>query len=1015
MKKLTPLFALTIFFLLFQLSTVKVFSQNAVIKGTVKTVDGKAVDGASVSIKGETSGVITDGNGAFAISVPHGKLIVISGIGYQTVEIKPVFGKELSVELIRANGNLDEVVVVGYGSQKKVNLSGSIVALKGESLARRNTLQTSQALQGMAAGVTVTSNNGKPGKENTSIRIRGIGTINDNNPLVLVDGVASSVDAVDPNDIESISILKDAASSSIYGSRAANGVILITTKRGKSDKVMVTYKGSVGFTKPLNLPKNATAWDYMTLYNEANGNDLRNDAGVAGGAVYSTDKINTWKNATDRDAYPNSDMIRETYKNTAAQTQQYLGFSVGNGKFNSNTSLNFTMQNSNLPNTDYKRYGIRSNNSYTVSKYLEFGFDLSSRNTHINDAAPGTEIEGMLRQPAIYPTRYSNGVWGSSYAGTPHTMQTIFDKLNMRYEDYQEILARIYTKITPFKGMQFLFSYTPKINTDAYKGVTKQTSLYDYKTGVVIYKPSALASMYETRDVTNENDLNALATYTKSIGRHDITLLSGYQYLTNNFNELYGSRQGNNFQQFEEINAYDPTGQITNGYTTQWALQSYFGRLNYAYSGKYLFEANVRYDGSSRFANGYKWGIFPSFSGAWRFSSENFMNNINWLQNGKLRASWGKLGNQSGLGSNYPFAMNIATNRYTVFGGVLNPGYAPVNYALNDITWETTSMIDLGTDLSFFKGKLEVSFDWFKKQTENILLNMAIPGVMGYANSPKQNAGSVENKGYDITISHNNTIGKFYYKVTGILSDVKNQITNLGGLGPQINGTHVLQVGSPIDAYYGLQADGLFPSFKDARTYPVAQFGKLQGGDVRYKDLNADNKITGSDRVVLGNPIPRYTYSLDLYTAYKGFDFALFLQGVGKHDSYDAGWDAYPFQNASTLLVQHLDRWSEANPNPNATTPRLSINQQSNNLQPSSFWLINAAYLRLKNIQLGYTLPAQLVKKAGIADVRFFVSGNNVVTWSKMPVGIDPESPESTNNYVPILSTYTFGVEIEFL
>lgn len=444
-------------------------------------------------------------------------------------------------------------------------------------------------------------------------------------------------------------------------------------------------------------------------------------------------------------------------------------------------------------------------------------------------------------------------------------------------------------------------------------------------------------------------------------------------------------------------------------------MQSYFGRLNYAFAGKYLFEANVRYDGSSRFANGYKWGLFPSFSGAWRFSSENFMQGIKWLNNGKLRASWGELGNQSGLGSNYPFATSIATNQYTVFGGVLNPGYAPINYALNDITWETTSMIDIGTDLSFFKGKLDVSFDWYKKETDNILLNMAIPGVMGYANSPKQNAGSVENIGYDITVSHNNTVGKFFYKVTGILSDVKNQITNLGGLGPQISGTHVRQVGSPIDAFYGLQANGLFPTFKDARAYPVAQFGKLQGGDIRYNDLNADNKITGSDRVILGNPIPRYTYSLDLYSAYGGFDFALFFQGVGKRDSYDAGWDAYPFQNASTALVQHLDRWSEANPNPNAATPRLSINQQSNNLQSSSFWIINASYVRLKNIQLGYNLPGHWVKKAGMSGVRFFANGNNVFTSSKMPVGIDPESPESTNNYVPLIATYTFGVEIRFL
>jgi len=1008
MKRIILLFSL-----IFSFSVL--FAQQKSVSGRVTDESNAPVTGASVVVKGTTIGTITDADGNYKLQVPQSsKFLTFSFIGFEPQEINIADKNSVNVKFRMSSVDLQEVVAVGYGVQKKVNLTGSVASMKGDALAQRSTIQTSQALEGMAAGVTVTSNNGKPGKENTTIRIRGIGTLNDNNPLVLIDGVASSVDAIDPNDIESMSILKDAASSSIYGSRAANGVILITTKRGKTDKVSVTYKGSIGFTKPLTLPKNASAWDYMTLYDEANGNDLRNDAGVAGGTVYGAAKIDAWKNSTDRDAYPSSDMIRETYKNAAAQTQQYLGFSVGNEKFRSNTSLNYTLQNSNLPNTDYKRYGVRTNNSYTVNKYFEFGLDLSTRTTHIDDAAPGTEIEGMLRQPSIYPTRYSNGVWGSSYAGTPHVMQTIFDKLNMRYEDYQETIAKLYTKITPFKGMKFDFSYTPHVSTANYKGVSKTTNLYDYKTGAVIYKSTSLASMYETRDITTENDLNALATYTKSLGKHDFTLLAGYQYLTNNFNELYGTRQGNNFQQFEEINAYDPTGQITNGYSNQWALQSYFGRLNYSFAGKYLFEANVRYDGSSRFANGYKWGLFPSFSGAWRFSSEEFMQDFKWLNNGKLRASWGKLGNQSGLGSNYPFALTIATNQYTVFGGVLNPGYAPVNYALNDITWEATSMIDFGTDLSFFGGKLDVSVDWYKKETDKILLNMAIPGVMGYANSPKQNAGTVENKGYDITISHNNTIGKFYYKVTGILSDVKNQITNLGGLAPQVSGAHVNQVGSPISAFYGLQANGLFNSFTEARAYTVTQFGKLQGGDIRYKDLDADSKITGSDRVVLGNPIPRYTYSLDLYTAYKGFDFALFFQGVGKRDSYDSGWDAYPFQNASTALVQHLNRWSESNPNPNAVTPRLSINQQSNNLQASSFWLVNAAYLRLKNIQLGYTLPGQLVKKAGIAGVRFFANGNNVFTSSKMPVGMDPESPESTNNYVPLLATYTFGVEVKF-
>lgn len=1012
MKKLYLLFFLV-------LSFTVLYAQDKVVTGSVTDENSESLPGVNVIVKGTTVGTITDVDGNFKIAVPGGKsLLQFSFIGFENKDVDVSKTNKITVQLKSSTIGLDEVVAVGYGVQKKVNLSGSIESVKGDALAQRSTIQTSQALQGIAAGVTVTSTNGKPGKEMTTVRIRGIGTINDNNPLVLVDGVSSSLDAVDPNDIESMSILKDAASASIYGSRAANGVILITTKRGKTEKVTVTYKGSVGITTPITLPRNASAWDYMTLYDEANANDLRNDAGVPGGAIYGADKISAWKSATDRDAYPNTDMLRETYKKQVAETKQYIGFSVGNEKFSSNTSLNYTWQDSHIPNSFYKRYGIRSNNSYTASKFVEFGLDISASNSYTEDAA-NSGVEHLMRQPAVYQTRYSNGVWGSNYSGIPHQMQIIFDKLNMRYEDLYETAAKISATIKPFEGMRLDFLYSPKISGGSYKDVTKQAQLYDYKTLQLIYTSPSPGTVTEVRDRTREDDINILANYNKSFGKSDVALLGAFQYLTNSYNYLSAYRQGSNFPQLEEINSFDPTGWTNGGYTTEWALMSYFSRLNYAYAGKYLLEATVRYDGSSRFANGYKWGIFPSFSGAWRFSSENFMQKFNWLDNGKLRASWGELGNQSSFDNNnkpinYPFALTVATNQYAVFGTTLNTGFAPVNYALTDITWESTRMIDFGIDLSFFKGKLGATFDWYKKDTRDVLLNMAIPGVMGYANSPKQNAGSVENKGWDLTLTHSNSIGKFYYKVTGILSDVKNQITNLGGLAPQVNGVHVRQVGSPIDAFYGYQADGLFSSFTEARAYPVAQFGKLQGGDIRYKDLDDDKKITGNDRVILGNPIPRYAYSMDIYTSCKGFDLTLFFQGIAKRDSYVSGWLAYPFQNASTALAQHLDRWNEANPNPNAAYPRLSINQQANNLQASSFWMVNAAYFRLKNVQLGYTLPNRLFKSAGISSVRFYANGTNVFTKSKMPLGMDPESPESVQGSYPLISTYTFGVEVKF-
>lgn len=995
------------------LLSTAMLAQQRTLTGNVTDESGVTLPGVNIVVKGTTIGTITGPDGEFSLDVPEDATeLVVSFIGYTTQEVAITGMTNVSVQLLVDAVGLEEVVVVGYGMQKKINLTGAIESVDGDDIAQRSTIQTSQALQGMAPGVTVTQSEGRPGKENTEIRIRGIGTLNDNNPLVLIDGVASSIDAVDPNDIESMSILKDAASASIYGSRAANGVILITTKRGSTQDVQVTYKGTVGFTEPITMPINAAAWDYMAMYDEANANDLRTDDGTPGGFIYGPDLIQEWENATDRDAYPNSDMLNEAYADKAVQTSHYLSMSLGNEKLKSNTSINYTYQDAHIPNSDYTRYGVRSNNSYTVNKVLEFGFDLSIRN--VDAPFSTTSIQQLYRQPAIYPTRYSNGVWGYNYNRGINGLHAMTEGLSMTYEDWQETLAKLSATITPFSGMRIDFSYAPKLNVYNNKYVGKPAYLYDYITGEVIYEPLAQGSMSERRDRTVEDDINLLLTYAKSANKHDVTVLGGYQYLTNSYNRIQVGRQGNPFPQFEEINSFDPTVQTNSGYTTEWALMSYFGRLNYAYDGKYLLEANVRYDGSSRFAVGYKWGLFPSFSAGWRFSSESFMENVDWLNNGKLRASWGSLGNQSGLGSNYPFALSVETDLYTVFGGELNPGYAPVNYALNNITWESTTMLDFGIDLTMFGGKLNATFDWYKKNTENILLNIAIPGVMGYANSPKQNAGAVENVGWDLSLGHQNTKGDLFYRITGILSDVKNEITDMGGLNPQVSGNNVRQVGDPIDALYGYEADGLFSSFEEARSHEITQWGKLQGGDIRYVDRDTSGTMTGDDRFVFGNPIPRWAFSADLYAAYKGFDLALFIQGIGKRDGYVTGWYAAPFSNASTAFDHHLDAWSESDPNPDATYPRLTINQHQNNTQPSTFWHVSAAYVRLKNVQLGYNLPENVASSIGISGVRIYANIINALTLSKLPIGMDPESPESIHGSYPLIRTYTLGVEVKF-
>ncbi|MGL4853293.1 MAG: SusC/RagA family TonB-linked outer membrane protein [Phocaeicola sp.] len=985
------------------------------VKGIVKDKSGETIIGANVIVKGSARGVITDFEGNFQLEVPTDALLEISYVGYLTQTIKLTSQGFYTILLEEDSKSLDEVVVVGYGVQKKVNLSGAVESLKGEKISQRATIQTSQALQGMVPGVTITTNSGKPGAEGMSVRIRGIGTLNSNDPLVLIDGVTSSLDAIDPNDIENISVLKDAASSSIYGSRAANGVILITTKQGMSEKVNLTYKTSLGITSPVTRIKPVSAWDYMTLYDEASSNDLRTDDGRPGGVLYGPELIETWKNATDRDAYPNSDLWNETFKKSSVQTQHYLGISGGTENFQSNTSINYSWQDALIENTNFARYGLRSNNTYKYNKYLEFSANISLRQSDHEDSAniPGySQVSSLMRHPAIYATKYSNGVWGPNYAGHELDAMRMEEKSAMSYNTYTELLSKLQMTIKPLESLRIDFSYAPKINYREQKNVTKNTYLYDRITGEQIYKSVRNSYITEERWKTREDDINILTNFNETFGKHFLGIMGGFQYIKSSYNSLYAYRDGNEFPQYEEMDSYDRANQRNSGTTTEWALMSYFGRLNYAFSDKYLLEANIRYDGSSRFAKGHKWGLFPSFSAAWRFSSEEFMDNVDWVSNGKIRASWGELGNQDGLGSNYPFALNVSTSQFGAFGNTLTPGYAPVNYALNSITWETTRMINFGIDLGFFNNALNITFDWYKKDTRDMLLTMAIPGVMGYANSPKQNAGSVENKGWDLSVSYSNRAGNVDYRITGVLSDVINKITDLGGLLPQVSGQHVNMVGAPINALYGYLADGYFSSFTEARNSSVTQWGKLQGGDIKYIDVNDNQKMDGDDRAVIGNVIPRWTYSLDFYAGYNGFELSAFFQGVGKRDTYMGGWEAYPF--GEVPLAQHFDRWNEANPNPSARYPRLAINQRANNTQPSTHWLLNASYLRLKNLQFAYNFNSRLFKNNLIKGLRLFANGNNLFTVSNLPLGMDPESPEELQNGYPLVKTYTFGVEVKF-
>ena len=980
------------------------------VKGKVVEPDGTPVIGASVLVPGTTRGTITDVQGEFQINVAAGTALEVSCIGYAT---KTVTAADwMSVILEQDTTNLDEVVVVGYGVQKKVNLTGAVSSVRGEDLAFKNVMSTAQSLQGVAAGLTVTTATGEP--DDATMRVRGIGTLNNNDPLILIDGVAGSMSGLDPNDIESVSVLKDAASAAIYGSRAANGVILITTKHGRSNDLKVTYKGTVSTSRAITLPQLVNAWEYLQMRNDANANDTRKADGTPGGHLWSDQEIQTWKTSTDRDAYPNSNIIEETFK-PATETQHYLGIQTGTEKFSTNTSLNYTWRDGDVKNINFNRYGIRSNNKYFLSDWASISADISARRRHYDTPyGNGANLDQFFRQAPIYATKYSNGVWAGNYSGTPHVRHQIEDNYMPRQQEWSEMMGRFALTLTPVKGLSVDFSFAPKWNTHDAKNIVTYPTLYNYKTGEINWSPTNPNSISQTNEREKEFDHNILATYNVSLGKHDIAAMAGWQYLTYHYDYLYGYRDGNIFPQFKEINAFDVTNQKTSGTASEWALMSYFGRFNYAYATKYLFEANVRYDGSSRFAAGYRWGVFPSFSVGWRFSEESFMDWADsWLNNGKLRVSYGHLGNQQGVGA-YATALNVNTTSYAVFGGEPTAAYSVSEYATQNLTWEKTTDFNVGIDLALFN-KLNLSFDWYKKTTDGILMGKNIPYIMGYTNSPYQNVGVVENKGWDFTATWFDVKGDFSYRITANLADVHNKIIDMNGNRSIGTPTANLE-GYPIGSLYGLEADGLFSSWAEAQAAP-AQWGVLQGGDIRYKDLTGDGIVNDEDRTIIGNTIPRYTYSLDALFQWKGFDLDLFFQGVGKRDGYINGWYRYPFQNETTPFKEHLDYWQEGtNENPNAKLPRLSVNQQTNNQKVSTFWRRDASYLRLKNVQLGYRMPSKWFDKSNfISSCRLFVSGTNVFTIDHYGIkGMDPESNFSPENTYPINRQWTCGVEIRF-
>lgn len=994
--------------------------QAGICKGLVKDATGESVIGASVVVKGTTNGTITDFDGNFSLDgIKKGDVIVISYVGYQTQEIK-WNGSPLNVILKEDSKTLSEVVVVGYGTQKKANLSGSVAMVDSKELENRPIQNVSSGLQGLMPGVAITGTNGAPGQDAGKIRVRGIGTLNEAGPYILVDGIETgTLSAVDPNDIESISVLKDAASAAIYGSKAANGVVLITTKRGKTGQTKISYSGYLSFQNATNMIERMGSYEYASLLNqalEAEGMSKR----------FNDTELQKFKDGNDP-LYPDTDWYDLAYK-TGVQHRHNVNINGGSENVKYMASLGYLNQTGILPNAGREQFNARTNLDMKINKRLSARMNLSFIKNDYSDASSayyGGSSDQIIRQlNLIAPwivARYDDGTWGTISDGSPIAWLDSGMKVNRDNYNFSGMAAVDYEI---FDGLKLTLQGAYVNNLQNYNYFQKYIKYNENKES----DPSQLDERFYKWDRTN---YDALLNYNKNFGKHNIKGLLGWH--TEKYNYKYQKAVRKKFPNNEltDMNAGDASTQSNEGYTAELAMISWFARINYDFAGKYLLEANIRADASSRFAEGHRWGYFPSFSGAWRISEEAFMESAkdSWLSGLKIRASWGQLGNQDALsGSNndyYPALNTYNLDSKYAFGGSLNSGYYQRKYRLETISWEKASTWGVGVDFTLFN-KLNGSLDYYNRKTTGIIMDVTVPKEFAL-DAYKDNVGSMRNSGIEINLSYNTKIGQVDFGIAGNFSYNKNEILDLGGGDPNkyLDATDGYsqrnKVGEAMNSYYIYRADGFFNSQEEADAYTAKYgnpFGKtFKAGDLRYVDTNKDGKLTADDREYCGSSDPKIIYGFNINAGWKGIDLSLMFNGAAGVKRLFDGYEVYGnfSGDAAHPATIWRDAWTPDNHDASMPCIFYDTNSASSSRSvQSDFWLQDTSYLRLKNLQLGYTLPKGWLNSVGVENIRIYYSVENLLTFDKMKINIDPESTSQRLSSYPLLRTHAFGVNVTF-
>lgn len=1020
------------------------------ISGKVSGEDGQGMPGVNVLVEGTSAGASTDANGEYKIEVSDSNaILVFSFIGYKTERVQVGNQVRIDITLTPDVQQLTEVVVVGYGTQKKVTMTAAVSTISSEDITSRQAPNTVSLLQGRTPGLQIVQNSGLPGSEDNQIRIRGQGTFSSagSNPLVLIDGVEGKLELLNPNMIEDISVLKDAASAAIYGSRAANGVILVTTKKGKEGRLNIDYSYNYSIQNPsIKIDRVTNSVEYMELMNKAIDYSGRQTQWR-----YTDEQIEMYRQGakTDPKQYPSYDWTDALIRQ-ASINKHFLSVNGGKDATTFNVGFGALDETGILLGTDYTRYDAQVNFKTSFSDRVTFGSNISLAKGKRNDTALTTGNTG----PQLIDSNSSEDQMLSAYAAPPTSTPWLADGSG-RFTAYAfqnkggnknpiaiatdgggKEFVNTYLLFSPYMHVKILNDLSADIKGSLRFEEEMAKALVVSSTGYEFFPDAngvhnigatwngGANSLAQRNTRQNQYTLFGTLNYTKIINTvHNFSALLGYQQESYRYDRIDGYRTKLPSKELWEIAAGPTASQTTGSDAYEWGIQSFFGRVNYDYLDKYLLEASFRYDASSRFPKTNQWALFPSVSGGWRISQEAFMSEVNWINELKLRGSWGQLGNQN-IG-NYPYqdvlSVSVGPDDEVLdynFGGTLVQGISKRALNNSNIKWETTSVTDFGFDFSVFNSKLSGSIDWYKKRTKDILRRLQIPDHAGLE-APYINDGVIDNTGWEFLVGYKNKVGGFSYGINANLETYKNKLIRFGAR--EISGVNIRQEGLPYNQYYVLIQDGIYQNQQEISNGPAPSYTSIapQPGDLKFKDISGPNGVPDGvidltyDRKTVGGVFPRFNYGFNLTAGYKSFDLSVFVQGVYGRKTYVTGWGVSPFNQASAPPKWWKTRAWDGEGTSNSVPHIFVDSGYTPNSQNSTFWLGNSSYMRIKNIQLGYTLPTTLINRVFIRNLRVYASADNLLTFTKFFQGLDPERA-ATNSaraaIYPQSTIYSFGV-----